>query len=143
MLSLSDRIVELIGYEGMFADQCDVRQSVLRRRGQNEEAKKCIRAAFAKNPKNAHTRGLLHVGLAEIYRHKGDWRNAETEVQAALTAAAEAETQDPRQTARIYRHCVDITDFVEEGDPIPGSQLRRKAQVLAQATGAQDQLLKL
>lgn len=143
MLPLSNRIVELISYDGMSADQCDVRQSVLRRRGQYDEAKKCIRAAFAKNPKKAHTRGLLRVGLAEIYRHEGDWRNAETEVHAALVEATEAERQDLRQAVRIYRHCADITDFVEQGDPIPGSQLRRKAQTLVQTTGAQDQLLKL
>lgn len=143
MLPLSDRIVELIGYEGMSADQCDVRQSVLRRRGRYVEAKKCIHVALAKNPEKAHTRGLLHVGLAEIYRHEGDWHNAETEVHAALTEAGEAEKQDSRQAARIYRHCADITDFIEQGDPISGSQLRRRAQALAQATDAQDQFLKL
>lgn len=143
MLPLSNRIVELVGYDGMSADQCDVRQSVLRRRGKYDEAKKCIRIALAKNPEKAHTRGLLRVGLAEIYRHESDWRNAETEVRAALAEAAEAENQNLRQAARIYKHCADITDFVEQGDPIPGSQLRRKAQELAQATGARDQLLKL
>ena len=143
MLPLSNRIVELIGYNDMSAEQCDVRQSVLRRRDQYDEAKKCIRAALAKNPEKTHTRGLLRVGLAEIYRHEGDWRNAEAEVRTALTEAAEAEKQDPRQAARIYKHCADITDFVEQGDPLPGSQLRRKAQELAQATGARDQLLKL
>ncbi len=143
MLPLSDRVARLIGYEGMSTDQCDVRQSVLRRRGRYVEAKKCIHIAFAKNPEKAHTRGLLHVGLADIYRHEGDWRNAEAEVQAALVVAEEAKKQDPRQAARIYRHCADITDFVEQGDPIPGSQLRRKALALAQATGAQDQLLKM
>lgn len=143
MLPLSNRIVELIGYDSMSADQCDVRQSVLRRRGQYKEAKKCIRAALAKNPEKAHTRGLLRVGLAEIYRHEGDRQSAEAEVRTALTEAAEAEKQDPRQAARIYKHCADITDFVEQGDPISGSQLRRKAQELAQATGARDQLLKL
>lgn len=143
MLPLSNCIVELIGYEGMSADQCDVRQSVLRRRGQYEEAKRCIQAALAKNPEKAHTRGLLRVGLAEIYRHEGDWRNAESEVRTALAEAVEAEKQDPRQAARIYKHCADITDFVEQGDPLSGGQLRRKAQELAQATGAHDQLLKL
>jgi tetratricopeptide (TPR) repeat protein len=143
MLPLSNHIVEIIGYDGMSAGQCDVRQSVLRRRGRYEEAKKCIRAALAKNPEKVHTRGLLHVGLAEIYRHEGDWRNAEAEVQTALAEAAKAEKQDPRQAARIYKHCADITDFVEQGDPIPGSQLRRKAQELSRLTAARDQLLKL
>jgi len=142
MLPLSNHVVELIGYDGMSAGQCNTRQSVLRRRGHYGEAKKCIQAALAKNPKEAHTRGLFHVGLAEIYRHEGDWHNAEAEVHMAPTEAREAEKQDPRQAARIYRHCADITDFIEQGDPIPGNQLRRKARELAQATDARDQLLK-
>lgn len=142
MFPLSNLIVELIGYKGMSVDQCDVRQSILRRRGKYDEAKKCIRAALAKNLEKAHTRGLLRVGLAEIYRLEGDRYNAETEVRAALAEAAEAEKQDPRQATRIYRHCADIIDFIY-GNQIQGSQLRRKAQVLAQAASAKDQLLKL
>lgn len=140
MLSASDRVVELIGYGEMSADQCDVRQSILRRRGRYDEAEKCILAALAKNPEKAHTRGLLHVGLAEIYRHDGDWRNARTEARTALVLAEEAEKQDPRQAARIYRHCADIADFVEKG---AGGALRLKAQEIARATDAQDQLLKI
>ena len=143
MLPLSNRIVELIGYDGMSADQCDVRQSVLRRRGQYDEAKKCIRAALAKNPEKAHTRGLLRVGLAEIYRHEGNRQSARTEVHAALAEAGEAEKQDPRQAARIYKHCADLFGQVGVNDLHPTDDLRRKAQELAQATGARDQLLKL
>lgn len=142
MLPLSNRIVELIGYDGMSADQCDVRQSVLRRRSQYDEAKRCIRAALAKNPEKAHTRGLLRVGLAEIYRHERDWRNVQTEMEAALAEAPEAEKQDPRQAARIYKHCADLVLLVENRMAY-ANDLRRKAQELAQATGARDQLLKL
>lgn len=140
MLSASDRVVALIGYGEMSADQCDIRQSILRRRGRYDEAKQCILAALAKNPEKAHTRGLLHAGLAEIYRKKDDWRNARTEARTALVFAEEAEKQDPRQAARIYRQCADIADFVEKG---AGKPFRRKARELAQATGAEDQLLKI
>lgn len=143
MLPLSNRSVELIGYDGMSADLCDVHQSVLRRRGQYEEAKRCIQAALAKNPEKAHTRGLLRVGLAEIYRHEGDWRNAEAEVQVALTEAAEAEKQDPRQAARIYKNCARLFEAYEGIGAMYKAQLHYKAQELAQATGACDQLLKL
>ena len=97
--------------------------------------------ALAKNPEKAHTRGLLHVGLADIYRHEGDWRNAETEVRAALTEAGEAERQDPRQAARIYRHCAEIANAL--GDLSRGNELRRRAETIATTTGAKDQLLKL
>lgn len=137
MLPLSNRMVELIGYDGMSADQCDVRQSVLRRRGQYEEAKRCIRAALAKNPEKAHTRGLLRIGLAEIYRHEGDQQGVETEVKAALVEAEASERQDPRQAARIYKHCANLTGGSQ------GSQFCRKTEELARSVGAQDQILKL
>jgi len=143
MLPLSNRVVELIGYDGMSPEQCDVRQSILRRRGQYEEAKKCIDAALAKNPEKVHTRGLLHVGLAEIYRHEGDWRNTETEVKAAIAEAEKAEKIDPRQAVRIYKHCADLLGWIGGHSPDFSDALRRKAQELAQATGARDQLLKL
>lgn len=143
MLPLSNHVVKLVGYDGMSADQCDVRQSILRRHGKYDEARKCIHAAFIKDVEKAHTRGLLYVGLAEIYWHEGDWPSAETGVMFALTEAEKAEMLDPQQAARIYRHCATITDLIGQGNPLPGIQLRHKAQALAQATGAQDQLLKL
>jgi tetratricopeptide (TPR) repeat protein len=143
MLPLSNRIVELIGYDGMSADQCDVRQSVLRRRGQYDEAMRCIRAALAKNPEKAHTRGLLHVGLAEIYHYKGDRQSAQEETHAALAEVAEAEKQDSRQAVRIYRHCADLFSQIGGNDRHATDDLRRKAQELAQATSTRDQLLKL
>ncbi len=147
MLTLSNHVVTLIGYEGMNADQCDVRQSILRRRGQYDEAKKCIHATFIKHVEKAHTRGLLHVGLAEIYRHECAWRKAQVEVLSALTEAEKTESQDPRQAMRIYRSCADLTDyfgnFMYQGNMTSGDKLRSKAQALAEETGAQDQLLKL
>ena len=142
MLPLSNRIVRLIGYEGMSGDQCDVRQSILRRRGRYHEAKTCIHVALAKNPQKAHTRALLHIGLADMYRHDGALSNARKELQRALAEAPKAEKQDPRQAARIYRHCADIIDLIDQGNPLSQS-LRCKVQELAQAANARDQLLKL
>ena len=143
MLPLSNRVIELIGYDNMSADQCDICQSVLRRRGQYDEAKKCIQAALAKNPEKAHTRGLLRVGLAEIYRRKKARQSARSEVCVALMEAMAAEKQDPRQAARIYRHCADLYEQMRVSDHCEIADLRRKAQELAQAVGARDQLLKL
>lgn len=143
MLPLSNRVVELIGYDGMSADQCDVCQSILRCWGRRDKATKCIWAALAKNPEKAHTRGLLHVGLAEIYRHEGYWRSTRAEIQAALFEAAEAEKQDPRQAVRIYKRCANIVGYLEQDGSISASRLRNKAQELAQATGSRDQLLKM
>ncbi len=143
MLPLSDRIIDLIGYEGMSADQCDIRQSILRRRGKYDEAKRCIREALAKNPEEVHTRGLLHVGLADIYKKENQLFKAEVEMQTALKAAEKAEKEDPRQSARIYRHCADISDWFEVGDSILGAELRRRAKRLATDADAKDQILKI
>jgi len=142
MLTLSNRVVELIGYEGMSADQCDVRQSILRRRGKYEEAKKCILVAFAKNPDKAHTRGLLHAGLAEIHQREGNSREAKAEVRTAIEEAECAESLDPRQASRIYRQCAEIATAIDNYDPFV-RKLQAKARELARATSAKDQLLKM
>jgi len=142
-LPLSDRIVELIGYDNMSVDQCNGRQNILRRRSRYDEARKCIQAAFAKNPEKAHVRGWLHVGRARIYWYEQQpYAYVGSEVQMALAEAEKAEKQDPRQAARIYRHCADIAHLIKHNDPL-SDQLRRKAQELEQATGAGDRLLKL
>lgn len=142
MLPLSNRVVELIGYDGMLADQCDIRQSILRCRGKYDEAKECIRVALAKNQTKAHTRGLLRAGLAAIYLHVNNWRDARLQVHLAITEVVLVERQDLRQAARIYRQCADIIDIVEP-DSFFGKDLRRIAQEFAQAADAKDQLLKL
>ena len=143
MLSLSNRVVELTGYEGMSAEECDVRQSILRRRGRYDEAKKCILAALAKNPEKAHTYGLLHIGLAEVYVHEGDRRKVELHLHHAIILADKAAKEDRRQAARIYRQCADIVDFFRPDSPVPGDRFRHRARELAEATGARDQMLKL
>ncbi len=141
MLPLSNRVVAFVGYDGMSPDQCDVRQSILRHRGKYDEAKQCICVALAKNPEAAHTRGLLHVGLAEIYRRDDDRDNADVEVRLALVDAAASEWRNPRQAVRIYRRCADVVDFVKRGHLLSGRDLRRKAQLLAKGVGIRDQLL--
>ncbi|MEK7452750.1 MAG: hypothetical protein AAB614_00785 [Patescibacteria group bacterium] len=144
MLPLSDRVVELVGYNGMSADWCDIRQSVLRLRGQYDEAKQCIIVAFAKNPEKAHTRGLLHIGFAEIYRREGYNDKAVTEVCCALVEAEKAEKQDPMQAERIYRQSANLShQMCAIGNLPPANELYDKANKLAQATGARDQILKL
>jgi hypothetical protein len=143
MLPLSDRMVALIGYDKMSPDQCDVRQSILRRRGRYHEAKRCIGIALEKNPAQAHTRGLLRVGLAQIYQHEGNKRGVEIEIRDALIEAGIAERQDPRQAARIYRWCANLTDYIRGGNSAHGDEFRRKAEQLARSVGANDQVLRL
>ncbi len=172
MLPLSNHVIEILGYEGMSADQCNVRQSILRQQGRYTEARKCINVGINKNPEKAHTRGLLHVGLAEIlwckdWKSKEDkvinWVNVETEVDKAFTEVKESEKEDSLQAMRLYHHCADLIDSLEGEYPcqamqlyyhcveiiyylkrkdLSGSQLREKAQTLAKEADARDQLSK-
>jgi len=143
MLHFSNKVAKLVGYQSMSAEQCDVRQSILRARRKYEEAKHCIQHALIK-PTRAHTRGLLHASLADVYlKLETDWQDeAEIEVQSALLEVAETEKYDPRQAARIYRQCADLTDQIRSTAE-PGMVMRRRAEKLARDADAQDQLLKI
>lgn len=154
MLYLSNRVVDLIGYDEMSAGQCDIRQSILRRRGDNVEAIKCIENGLKKNSVNAYTQGLLFIGLAEIYI-KDYWDMAKSDVrevvdvtvQKAVSAAKKAEKEEPLQAARIYRSAAAVVDFLEEKEgrgfyDLKGKDLRDKAERLARESGAEDQILK-
>lgn len=143
MCPLSNQVVEIMGYDGMSADQCCDRQSILRCCGEYEEAKRCIYAALAKGPGKAHTRGLLHVGLAEVYWYEGNKQRVREEAYMAVAEAERSEKQEPRQAVRIYRHCADLFSRIMDDDRSPAADLRRKAKALALAIGAHDQLLKL
>lgn len=143
MLPLSNRVVQLIGYDDMSPDQCDIRQSILRRRGEYTEAHTCIQKALAKQPEKAHTRGLLHVGLAYLHLRTENKDRVRQEVYEALTEGLAAEQEDPRQAARIYRHCADLADSLCPHDPSQGNRLRNAARQLAEATASNDQRLKL
>ena len=143
MLHFSDRVVALLTYKRMSADECDVRQSILLLRHRYHQAKTCIKVALSKNPEKAHTRGLLHAGLAKIYYRYREWRRAEEETRVAVAEAEEAESNEPMQAARIYRICSTIPSFAGGDDPICNKRLRRKAEELAISSGASDQLQKL
>lgn len=144
MLYLSDRVVELIGYEGMTAAQCDTRQSILRSRARFFEARTCIDFGLRKDPIDAHTRGLLYCGYAETFGRQGDQHTMKRYVLLALDAAKEAERTDPRQAGRIYKQCAPLADWIRMASPfITGAELLRIAEVLACQTGATDQILKI
>jgi len=150
MLPLSDRVFVLLGgYDNMSPVQCDIRQSILLRRGSyyHKEAKRCIKAAFEKNPKVPHTRGLLHVGLAYIYTRAGNWPRADEEICLAEKEAGYARSEgEYLQAVRIYRKCAEIA--MSDNQPVNGSMFRSLAketlQQSAVETGrlAEDQRLK-
>lgn len=141
MLPLSNKVVELIGYENMSAEQCDIRQSILRRRKRLKEAEKCIRSALEKCPEK-HTRGLLYVGLAEIHFKNNDSYYGGNAIDSAIHFANLVETTEPLQSARIYRNCANILELNIEGS-LRVNELREKACSLAMSKEAKDQLLKL
>lgn len=141
MLALSNRVVALVGYENMTAEECDVRQSILRRWGKYRSAELCILHAFGKNPERASIRGLLYVGLADIYKKRREWNAMGEALVEAVGCAKVAEVDDPLQASRIYRHSAGLADALKKN--ALGDHFRTKARQLAEKAGAKDQLLKL
>lgn len=136
MIPLSNRVVTLIGYDKMSADQCDIRQSILRRRGRIVEAKSCIEYALRKTVVKAYTRGLLRVALADIFKKEEEFEKAKKEVEKAITEAKKAEKKYPQQATRIYRSAAIILGKEE------GKDFLKKAKILANEANAEDQILK-
>lgn len=143
MLYISDRVEALIGYGGMTAAQCDIRQSVLRAHARFYEAKVCIEFGLRKEFYDMHTAGLLHCGMAHLFMREGSRMYADVHIRAALDAVSRAKQTDPRQAGRIYRGCAPIADWAGMSSPFTGAELRQRAEVLAIVTDAADQLLKL
>jgi hypothetical protein len=152
MLPLSNHVVKLIGYNEMTADQCDIRQSILRARSRFSlfnrkkflmDADECIDIAIGKNPEKSHTRGLLYADWADIKVKWGQLSGAESDLITALAHAEVAKEEEPAQASRIYRKCALVSDLLEvEGLP-SGEILRANAKRLAEIAGAKDQLLKI
>jgi len=110
MLSLSNRVVKLIGYKGMSAEQCNIQQSILRHYGWFKEAKQCIELALIKSPAKIHTTGLLQVGLAETFIREKDFKNARYAMYFAIEVAEKSVKEEPNQAIIIFRHCASIAD---------------------------------
>lgn len=135
----SDQVVKLIGYEGMTADQCDIRQSILRRCGRWGEVYDCIQIGLNAPNLPAHTESLLRVGLAHVYLQGKDYDAAKKETERAFTCAHEI-VGDLHQSSRIYRHCAAL--FRKFKDP-RADYSAVWAETLAKETGARDQSLKM
>ncbi len=144
MLAASHKVVELIGYEGMSADQCDIRQSILRRRGYYSEASHCITIGLRKGDVSNTTRCLLFIGLADVCLHLDGATRVPTILKEILALAPSV--SDPHQLVRIYRNSADLMDRIGKGTTISGvssQELREKAHAIAIAHDMADQLLKL
>lgn len=142
MLHLSNKVVALIGYHRMSPEQCDIRQSILRRRGKYDEAQKCIESISDKI-ESLTTRALLLLGLADIHRVRGDRESVKKSVTSALMYVSPVEEEDSHQAIRIYRNAAGLLDFAEGKDSKAAHDCRKKAAVIAARCAAVDQLLKL
>lgn len=143
LLHFSNQVVKLIGYDTMTVDQLDIRQSILRLTMRYKEAKSCIHLALEKKPEKPHTRGLLHVGLAEILIKDGDKFSAKFELAHAVTEAKASERDDPRQAVRIYRHCARLYFKLKDGFIVDGELCLHKARAIARRIEAIDQIVKM
>ena len=139
MLPVSDKVEDLLGLESMSADQCDIRQSILRKRHRLLEAKECVFAALSKLDISHHTLGLIYAGLADIKQKMG--KNSTFVIKLACNAADKAVTKEPLQADRIYKQCAAIAKNIGMTDL--SNELHRKARDLAQKHNAKDQLLKI
>jgi hypothetical protein len=129
----------------MTADQCDVRQTILRAHHKYDLAYIIIRMGLMRNPLAPHTEGLLHIGLADIYIKRKDFTEALYSIGIAESKAKEIEVSQPLQAARIYRHCGDTVLLHNKGfaNQQQADWYYEKAWVLAEGSDANDQLLKL
>jgi len=144
MLFLSNKVFKLSGgYKNMTTGMCDIRQSILRKRGRYLEAGECIKVGLLKSKVETHTLCLLNIGLAEIYKHYGNQMKTQRYVNDALEIAEQVEETNLQQVVRIYKHCANLVDWLEMGNPLPGRKLREKAEELAVKINAKDQILKI
>ena len=139
MIVFSDRVVKMIGYDGMSANECDIRQSILRRCGRFAEAAECIKDGLRKDPENA-TRGLLLIAQAEIHERCGEPVLALSRVMDAANIAGMIEKTDPRQAIRIFRR---VGNIVGRLNPTGQENVfHHKTRELVEKTPAKDQGLK-
>ncbi len=140
MKPLSDMVLNAITYDAMTVSQCDVRGAILRRMRHYDEAEECLNIGLCKitlgDP--VHIRGLLHVGLADVYFHLGLNNLAHREVFRALECARVAKSSDPKQASRIYRQSFELCGRL--GLPLGRNFLQDYKHVLAMACSADQEL---
>lgn len=141
-LPTSNKMLKIAGgYENLTADQCDVRQSILRRHRKWKEALVCIKFGLSKKL-IGHTRAFLLIG--RVYTHLGlkcfFEKGEKTDLDEAISIANAICVTNPNQAIRIFRHCGHLYNKTYCGD---GKSFLKKAELLAKSIGAKDQLLKM
>lgn len=139
MQKASNQVLKRLGYSGMSADQCVVRQSILRKTRKYAKAEECIHHGLRKNPSRT-SEGLLRCGLAEIYLRKDRKEQAYELADDAAMIAEQVRVTNPHQAARIYAGAADIFDELRRPDK--SAKYRRQVKSLTALTGAKDTDLK-
>ena len=144
MLPLSDKAVSILGYEHMTADQLDVRQSILRKLKNYEEALRCIGRAVQKEDMSDTSYALLQLGLAECYSRIGKG-SSYSPLAMAMVVVRDVETEklkiDDRQKIRVLKQGAVVAEL--NGQKHTATFLREKALTLAKNVGAFDQVAKV
>lgn len=141
MLSLSDKVVELIGYDNMSADQCDVRQSILRKRGKFSEARRCIMAAWGKEMSDT-SYCLLQLGMADVWIENGDKPSEIIKrVHEVLHVLERDNDVSLRQKIRILKQAGKVAAICREDEL--ADRLVWNAQHLANEHEVRDQIAKI
>lgn len=136
----SDQALEAVGgdYSKLTADQCDVRQTILRFLKRWNEAKLAIEAGLKDVNAKPHTLALLYLGKAEIALNEGHWQ-----VVPGLLSIVESHAQliplrEAGQRARVYRKAAKLSP-----DPNESNKFWMRAQEVVRAHDLKDQFLKL
>lgn len=137
---LSDSALEAVGgdYSKLTADQCDVRQSILRSLGKWERAKEAIEAGLKDVNAKPHTLALLYLGKAEIALNEGHWQSVPGLLSIVESHAQHIPLREVGQRARVYRKAARLSP-----DPNEGLKFWMKAEDVVRTHGLEDQLLKL
>jgi len=88
-MRLSNRLVKLVGIQGMNPDQLDVRSHILRRAGQHKEALECVNEALPRTSVTTNSRALLLMGKAESLVKLGSSAKAEAAYRDAMSLVSQ------------------------------------------------------
>lgn len=141
MFLASNRMLKIAGgYQRLTAEQCDVRQSILRKWRKWSKAYFCVNYGLTKNPSDC-TLALLKIGALDIALRRAEIGKGEAlaDILYIASLADSIEKENPQQAGRILRHCGKLLERIGED----GSRFYNKSRQILEQVGAKDQLLKM
>lgn len=137
---ISDQVLEVVNgdYSKLSADQCDVRQTILRFLKRWDEAKRAIDSGLKDVNAKPHTLALLYLGKAEIAFNEGRWQSVGGLLSIVESHAQHIPLREGGQRARVYRRAARLST-----DSNQRLKFWMKAEDAVRTHGLEDQLLKL